>query len=106
MYLNKNAIFARTNQEVFKTTLKLSATGSYHAFRNHFDVNRMNYMLNKDWLNNNFDSMQNYSKDFSDDYIKSFFDKEKHPDAQYDEWFKWAEKFRQQYRNLGAEVDN
>ena len=103
---NKNVIFARTNQEVLKTTFKSSATGSYHEYGNHFDVNRMNYILNEAWLNKEFDAMQNYPKDFSDDYIKSFLDKENHLDAQYDEWFKWAEKFRQQYRNLGAEVDN
>ncbi|RRT86726.1 glycosyltransferase family 2 protein [Empedobacter falsenii] len=105
-YKNKKAIFARTNQEVLKTTFKSSATGSYHEYGNHFDVNRMNFILNEAWLNNEFDAMQNYPKDFSDDYIKSFLDKENHLDAQYDEWFKWAEKFRQQYRNLGAEVDN
>ncbi|MDM1040625.1 MULTISPECIES: glycosyltransferase family 2 protein [Empedobacter] len=104
-YKNKKAIFARTNQEVLKTTFKSSATGSYHEYGNHFDVNRMNYILNEAWLNNEFDAMQNYPKDFSDDYIKSFLDKENHPDAQYDEWYKWAEKFRQQYRNLGAEVE-
>ncbi len=102
---NKKAIFARTNEEVLKTTFKSSATGSYHEYGNHFDVNRMNFILNEAWLNKEFDSMQNYPKDFSDDYIKSFLDKENHPDAQYDEWFKWAEKFRQQYRNLGAEVE-
>ncbi|WP_413531713.1 glycosyltransferase family 2 protein [Empedobacter brevis] len=103
---NKKAIFARTKQELLKTTFKSSATGSYHEYGNHFDVNRMNHILNEAWLNNEFDAMQNYPKDFSDDYIKIFLDKANHADAQYTEWFKWAEKFRQQYRNLGAEVDN
>lgn len=103
---HKSAVFARTNHEVMKTTFKSSATGSYHEYGNHFDVNRMNYILNEAWLNNEFDAMENYPKDFSDDYIKTFLDKENHPDAQYSEWYKWAEKFRQQYRNLGAEVDN
>lgn len=103
---NKKAIFARTNQEVLKTTFKSSATGSYHEYGNHFDVNRMNFILNEAWYNRQFDTMQNYPKDFSDDYIKTFLDKENHPDAQYDEWFIWAEKFRNQYRKLGAEVDN
>ncbi|MDH0659590.1 glycosyltransferase family 2 protein [Empedobacter sp. GD03865] len=104
---NKKAVFARTNQEVLKTTFKSSATGSYHEFeKNIFDVNRMNFILNEAWLNNKFDAMQNYPKDFSDDYIKSFLDKENHPDAQYEEWYKWAEKFRAQYRNLGAKVDH
>ena len=101
---NKKAIFARTNQEVLKTTFKSSATGSYHEYGNHFDVNRMNFILNEAWLNNEFDAMQNYPKDYSDDYIKSFLDKANHPDAQYAEWYKWAEKFRKQYKDLGAEV--
>lgn len=105
-YKNKKAIFARTNQEVLKTTFKSSATGSYHEYGNHFDVNRMNFILNEAWLNNEFDAMQNYPKDFSDDYIKSFLDQANHSDAQYEEWYKWAEKFRAQYRNLGAEVDH
>lgn len=102
---NKTATFARTNQEIMRTTFQSSATGSYHEYGNHFDVNRMNYILNEAWLNNEFDAMENYPKDFSDDYIKTFLDQANHPDAQYVEWFKWAEKFRQQYRNLGAEVD-
>lgn len=102
---NKNAVFARTGREVLKTTFKSSATGSYHEYGNHFDVNRMNYILNEAWLSNQFDSMQNYPKDFSDDYIKSFLDQENHPNAQFSEWFNWAEKFRQQYRSLGAQVE-
>jgi len=102
---NKKVIFARTNQEVLKTTFKSSATGSYHEYGNHFDVNRMNFILNEAWLKGEFDVMENYPKDFSDDYIKIFLDRENHVDAQYSAWFQWAEKFRQQYRNLGAEVD-
>ena len=42
---------------------------------------------------------------FFGDYIKTFLDQANHPDAQYPEWYKWAEKFRIQYRNLGAEVE-
>ncbi|MCA4777321.1 glycosyltransferase [Empedobacter stercoris] len=103
---NKKAVFARTNQEVLKTTFQSSATGSYHEYGNHFDVNRMNYILNEVWLKDEFDAMENYPKDFSDYYIKSFLDQANHPDAQYEEWYKWAEKFRAQYRNLGAEVDH
>lgn len=102
---NKKAVFARTNEEVLKTTFKSSATGSYHEYGDHFDVNRMNYILNEAWLKGEFNAMENYPKDFSDNYIKTFLDKENHPDAQSVEWFKWAEKFRQQYRNLGAEVE-
>ena len=103
---NKNAIFARTNQEYLKTTFKSSATGSYHEYGNNFDVNRMNHILNKAWLNQEFDAMENYPHDFSDAYIKLFLDQSNHPNSQYAEWFDWAEKFRNQYRALDAEVDN
>ena len=101
---NKNFV-ARTTSEVMNTTFKSSATSSYHEYGNNFDVNRMNHILNEAWLKNDFDAMQNYPKDFSDDYIKIFLEQENHPDAQYEEWFIWAEQFRKQYRNLGAQVD-
>lgn len=103
---HKKIVFARTNKEILKTTFKSSATGSYHEYGNEFDVNRMNYVINEAWYNDEFNSMENYPKDFSDAYIKHFLDKENHPDAQYDDWYQWAEKFRKQYRDLGAEVDN
>ena len=102
---NRNLV-TRTKDEKMKTTFKSSASGQYHDYNINLSIDKVNSILNEAWLNNEFDAMQNYPKDFSDDYIKSFLDKENHPDAQYDEWFKWAEKFRQQYRNLGAEVDN
>lgn len=44
---NKKAVFARMNQEVMRTTFQSLATGSYHEYGNHFDVNRMNYILNE-----------------------------------------------------------
>lgn len=102
---NRKAIFARTNTEVLKTTFQSSATGSYHEYGNDFDVNRMNYILNEAWLEDKLNSMENFPNDFSDSYIKQFLDRENHPDARYQDWFSWAEKFREQYRNLGAKVD-
>jgi len=65
----------------------------------------MNFILNEAWFNGEFDVMENYPKDFSDEYIKKFLDSANHPNAQYEQWFLWAEKFREQYRNLGADVD-
>lgn len=100
-----NNLIGRTKEEVMKTTFKSSASGSYHAKENRFDVNRYNHILNEAWLNNEFDPLENFPNDFSDSYIKTFLDKANHPAAQYDEWFLWAEKFRNQYRNLGAQVD-
>lgn len=103
---NKNFI-ARTNTEVMQTTFKSTASGVYHQYdKINLDINRINKILNEAWLKGEFNSMENYPKDFSDGYIKHFLDKENHPDAQYDDWYQWAEKFRKQYRDLGAEVDN
>ena len=76
------------------------------TWRKDYSIQKMNYILNEAWLKDEFDAMENYPKDFSDHYIKSFLDQANHPDAQYEEWYKWAEKFRAQYRNLGAEVDH
>lgn len=102
---NKKANFSRTETETLKTTFQSSATGSYHEYGNQFDANRMNYILNEAWLNDKLDSMESFPNDFSDRYIKQFLDRENHPDARYEDWFSWAEKFREQYRNLGAKVD-
>lgn len=102
---NKKAIFAKTSEEVMKTTFQSSATGSYHEHDNRFDVNRFNYIINKAWFKDRFDAMENYPHDFSEAYIKMFLDKENHPDAKYSDWKAWAERFKNQYKNLGAEVE-
>lgn len=111
VYFNKNKanqnFITRTQKEVMKTTFKSTASGVYHDYEGiNLDINRVNKILNEAWLNNEFDSMENYPKDFSNEYIKHFLTQVDHPNAQYSEWFKWAEKFKTQYRNLGAEVDS
>ena len=101
---NKN-IVVRTKQEKMITTFKSSASGHYHDYELNLSIDKVNHILNEAWLREEFDVMENYPKDFSDVYIKKFLEQENHPDAQYVEWVKWADKFRQQYRNLGAEVE-
>ncbi|MFV0179612.1 glycosyltransferase [Empedobacter falsenii] len=102
---NNRNLIVRTKEEIMKTTFKSSASGQYHNYDICLSVDKVNQILNEAWLKDEFDAMENYPKDFSDYYIKSFLDQANHPDAQYEEWYKWAEKFRAQYRNLGAEVD-
>lgn len=101
---NKKALFAKASVEVMKTTFQSSATGSYHEYDSRLDVNRFNYIINEAWFQGQFDVMENYPKDFSEPYIRSFLDQVNHPDSQYSEWMAWAEKFKNQYRNIGAEV--
>ncbi|HLV23533.1 MAG TPA: glycosyltransferase [Moheibacter sp.] len=92
-------------EEIIKTTFKSSATNSFHLYPVDFDVHEFNFILNEAWLEGKFDSMQNYPKDFSDDYIESFLDKEKTNKAKFENWKKWSDCFKDQYRNLGAKVD-
>lgn len=101
---NKNLI-ARTKVELMKTTFKSTASGVYHDYGNNLDINRVNYILNEAWYEDKFDVMENFPHDFSDDYIGKFIDEANHPDAQFEQWITWTEHFKQQYRNLGANVD-
>ncbi|SMC61347.1 glycosyltransferase [Moheibacter sediminis] len=97
---NKNLI-ARTHQEYMKTTFKSSSTNSYHQYGFEFDVNYFNYTMNEAWLHGKFDSIQNYPQDFSTDYFERFFDEK----LNKDEFRKWIEKFKLQYKNNGANVE-
>ncbi len=98
---NKNFI-ARTKEEKMKTTFQSSATNSYHQYGFAFDVNLFNHLINEAWYNGEFDPMQNFPKDFSIDYLVSFL-KDK---INVEEFRKWVEQFKNQYRNLGADVDS
>jgi len=103
---NKTQNFiAHYKKELIKTTYKSSATNSFHKYGFQLDVFVINHILNEAWFDDKLDPMENYPKDFSDEYIQSFLEKANHPDAQYAEWKKWADKFKEQYRNLGAEIE-
>ncbi|WP_026315427.1 glycosyltransferase [Riemerella columbina] len=98
----KNPNFvARLNQEAMKTTFQSSATNSYHEYGYNFDVNYFNYLMNEAWYNDKLDSMQNYPNDFSIEYFESFFDDK----IDKKEFRNWVEQFKNQYRNLGCNVE-
>ena len=98
---NENFV-AKTNKEYLKTTFKSSATNSYHQYDFDFDVNYFNYKMNEAWYHNNFDALQNYPNDFSTEYFEQFFDEK----INKTEFRKWVEKFKNQYKNLGCDVDS
>lgn len=97
---NPNTI-ARTKSEFLKTTFQSSATNSYHIYHINFDVNYFNHLINTAWLEGRFDSMQNYPNDYSIDYLTKFIDDK----INLSDFNKWVDKFKEQYRNLGANVD-
>lgn len=97
---NPNFI-ARLKNEVMKTTFQSSATNSYHKYNHDVDVNLFNHLINEAWYNGDFDTMQNFPEDFSLKYIESFISEK----INVEEYRKWVEQFKNQYRNLGCNVE-
>lgn len=97
---NKNFI-SRLKSEVMKTTFQSSATNSYHQYGCDFDVNKMNYIINEAWMNDEFNSNENFPKDFSISYLESFFNN----NLDISEFRKWRQHFKQQYENIGCQTD-
>ncbi len=98
---NRN-LLTRTKDEKMKTTFKSSASGQYHDYNINLSIDKVNSILNEAWLNKEFDAMQNYPKDFSDDYIKFFFNIKKIiPDATIlRNGINGLKNLDEQYRNL------
>lgn len=104
-YYNKNKrnanFAARLKNEAMRTTFQSSATNSYHKYGYLFDVNYCNYLLNEAWYDGKFDITQNFPKDFEIEYLESFFDEK----IDVKEFRKWVSHFKEQYRNLGCDVE-
>ena len=97
---NRNFI-AQLKKESMKTTFQSSATNSYHSYGFDFDVNLFNYLINEAWLAGDFDALENFPKDFSTNYFETFIKE----NINIQEFRKWVECFKNQYRNLGCEIE-
>lgn len=100
-FRNHPNFVSRLKKESMKTTFQSSATSSYHEYGFDFDVNRFNYLINEAWLNGDFDPMQNFPKDFSIDYFKTFIAEKMNTE----EYEKWVNQFRKQYENIGCDTN-
>lgn len=98
---NNPNFIARLKDEAMQTTFQSSATNSYHEYGFDFDVNLFNHLINEAWLKGDFDAMQNFPKDFSLDYFTPFIEGK----INVEEFKKWVNQFKNQYRNLGCNVD-
>ncbi|WP_312767496.1 glycosyltransferase family 2 protein [Epilithonimonas sp.] len=98
---DKPNFISRLKEEAMKTTFQSSATNSYHEYGFDFDVNYFNHLINEAWLNDEFDSMENFPKDFSLEYFKSFVSEK----INTTEFEKWVNQFRQQYKNIGCQTE-
>lgn len=98
---NNPNFIARLKDEAMQTTFQSSATNSYHEYGFDFDVNLFNHLINEAWLKGDFDAMQNFPKDFSLDYFTPFIKGK----INVEEFKKWVNQFKNQYRNLGCNVE-
>ncbi len=98
-------LFGKLNYEMMKTTFVSSATNSYHKYGDAFDVNQLNFIMNEAWFNGEFDSMNNFPKDISDEVYLKILAEKNVSKAQPEAWKNWAEMFKEQYRKQQVEVD-
>lgn len=87
------------------TTFVSSATNSYHQYGIDCDINFFNYIMNEEWYSGNFNSLQNFPKDISEDYYMSFLSKHNNNRCLPENWKAWADKFKEQYRRQDVVVD-
>lgn len=97
--------FGKLKSLKMNTTFISSATNSYHKYGIDCDINIFNHIMNQQWYLDNFNAIQNFPKDISEDYYSSFLDKENNPKCTSKTWKKWAEKFKEQYRKQDVNVD-
>lgn len=94
--------FFRTSEEVLKTGFSSSATDK-SFLKKSVKMNMVNHRLNELWLQQQLDVMENYPKDFSEDYIASFFAK---IDTTFStSWKAWRKAFRHNYEKFGCNID-
>lgn len=104
-YKHNKTMIAQLKKETLKTTFSSSATNSYHSYGFNFDVNQFNHVINEKWYNDQFDPLENFPKDFSESYILSLLENKNNEKIKPEEWKKWTNKFKDQYRNQGCSVD-
>ncbi|WP_226063784.1 glycosyltransferase family 2 protein [Kaistella polysaccharea] len=97
---NPNFI-SRLKNEAMKTTFQSSATNSYHEYGYDFDVNLFNHLINEAWFKGDFDSSENFPNDFTLSYFEEFIGDK----ISVEEFRKWVAEFKNQYQNLGADVN-
>lgn len=104
-WLHKNKsnpnLVAELKVNSLRTTFQSSATNSYHTYGSDFDVNYFNHLINEAWLNDEFDAMENFPQDFNLHYLDQFLDTKINKTS----FHNWVEKFKQQYRKLGFQID-
>jgi glycosyltransferase involved in cell wall biosynthesis len=95
--------FAKTQREMTKTSFTTSATNMFPGVD--LDIFRFNYHLNEAWLRGDLDVMQAFPRDLPEEYLRPLLEKTNDPRTTYPEWQRWTTSFKEQYQQLGCEVE-
>jgi glycosyltransferase involved in cell wall biosynthesis len=95
--------YAKSRQELTKTSFITSTTNMYKGVG--LDIFAFNYHLNEAWLHGQLDAMQQFPKDFSQEYLGNILTATGDPRTDVREWAKWIKRFKAQYVSFGCEVE-
>jgi hypothetical protein len=102
----KNPVrFAKLKELKINTTYTNSATNSYHNYHVNLDMNVFNQIMNEAWIQGKLDALNNFPKDISESTFIKLLKQENNPKCLAENWMKWAEIFKQQYRKQQVAVD-
>lgn len=102
-YKQHQGRYAKSRVELTKTSFITSTTNMYKGVD--LDIFVFNYHLNEAWLRGQLDSMQNFPKDFSQEYLGNILTASGDTRTNVVEWIKWIQKFKAQYLSFGCEVE-
>lgn len=90
---NKNFNFANFKSEVLQTSF--ISTASNEA------LNEINYIINKKWFENDFNSIENFPNDYSENYFSAKLG----TFQLINNWKNWVYKFKKQYIDIGCKIN-
>lgn len=103
---NKKVTFGRTNVEVVKTSFLSAATNQNKDYENvSIDMFAFNKIINEAWYVGELDSMDNFPNDLNPESIRKILKEKNAVEANVEEWKKWVERFKRQYKSFGCTID-
>lgn len=97
---NNEKKVGRSNVEYTTTTFCSSSTGNSESLG--FDMNDLNNQLNKSWLDEKFNALDNFPSDFTLNYIKNYL--VDWDDVNINNWIKWSVDWRKHFINMGSDL--
>lgn len=102
-YKHHHGRYAKSRVELTKTSFITSTTNMYKGVN--LDIFVLNYYLNEAWLRGELEPMQNFPRDFSQEYLGNILTATGDARTSVGEWEKWIQKFKAQYISFGCEVE-